>query len=220
MPEAADATSGMHSLNEQILNVLRQYKTHCHDDAKINIDKAAENEKKWAESLHTLNDQAKLQAGKTLEAKKINSTSAKDVETKGEDVRKLQGALECLERLEETPYALSGALEKGRANLETAEGLYAEAKKKADDDAKLLENATEREQMATNAALEAEAEYSAAKKALQDGLQMKQTADSTCEFMGNIGAMITLGIDGTKELGDRFPELFETAKSMAEMKKN
>ncbi|RSL44138.1 hypothetical protein CEP54_014808 [Fusarium duplospermum] len=220
MPEAADAASGVHRLNGQILNVLSQYKAHCHDDAKINIDKAAENEKKWAESLHTLNDQAKLQARKTLEAKEINCASAKDVETKAEDVRKLQEALECLQRLEETPYALSGALENGRANLETAEGLHAEAKKKADDDVKLLEKATQREQLTTNAALEAEAEYSSAKKALQDRLQTKQTTDSACEFMGNISAIINLGIDGTKELGDMFPELFETAKSMAEMKKH
>lgn len=221
MPDADDAASGMHRLNGQILAALSQYKVHCHADAnKVNIDKATEDEKKWAKSLHKLKDDAKLQARKASEAKEINSAAAEDVKEKAEYVRKLQAALKGLGVLAETPYPLPGALENGRANLETAEELHTAAKQKAHDNAQLLEKATQQEEVRKNAVLKAEVNYSAAKKTLQDGLQMRETTDSACEFMGNISAIITLGIDGTKELGYMFPGLFETAKRMAEMKKD
>lgn len=219
MPDPADATSGLHQLNDEILAGLGQYKAICEDfSAKIDVEKAAKEEEKWAGTLHKLNDQLRVQARQTSEAKEVELASNQDIETKARHFAMVQEALRNLEALAETPYQIPWSLDVGQANYKKAEQAYAEARKKAHGDTELLEQLAQRERETTNAISEARANHLEAKMALDEGLKTREMIGSACEFTENISAVISLGIDGIKELGDSFPGLIETAKRMAKEK--
>ncbi|KAL2669851.1 hypothetical protein Neosp_015148 [[Neocosmospora] mangrovei] len=216
MPDPANAASGLHQLSDDILAGLGQYKAICEDSsAKIDAEKAVKEEEKWAGTLHKLNDQLRVQARQTSEAKEVELASNQDVETTARYLTMVQEALRNLEALAQTPYEIPWSLDIGKSKSKKAEQAHAVATMKAHDVTERLEQLAQRERETTDAISEAKVNHLAAKMALDEGLKTREMMGSACEYVENISAIISLGIDGTKELGDSFPGLFETAKRMA-----